>query len=192
MRLPFTQPPSLLLKQEDNLISKGFLHRLTRKTTPGSVQYLHLLFLSFAGFQPSEWTEHHQKAYIIRMPWPSAVYAALFRMLTSYRRKDRVRSSLIAELELLVNYHLLGLSLGYRVPEDDEGWDESDMDVREEKVVCMVRNWTADGEWRDGEEWMGDALVLVTWTICPGTVDECSYDCTIVYDLLTRCIVSYR
>lgn len=140
MRLPLTQPPSLLLKQEGDLISKGFLHRLIRETTLGSVQYLHLLPLSFAGFQPSEWTGHHQKAYNICMPRPSAVYAALFRMLVSYRRKGRVRSSLIAELELLVNYHLLGLSLGYCVPEDDEGWDEPDMRAREKKAVCMLRN----------------------------------------------------
>ncbi|KAI0808918.1 hypothetical protein BC629DRAFT_1282336 [Irpex lacteus] len=161
MRLPLTQPPSLLLKREGDLISKGFPHRLSRETTLGSVQYLHLLPLSFAGFQPSEWTEHHQKAYTICMPRLSAVYAALFRILASYRRKGHVCSSLTAELELLVNCDLLGLSLGYHVPEDDKGWDEPNMRAREKNAVCMLRNWATGGEWRDGEEWVGDALVAI-------------------------------
>lgn len=161
MQLPLTLPPSLLLKTEGDLISKGRLHRLTRNTEPGSVQYLHLLPLSFAGFEPSEWTTDRHPSYTVFVPRPSAAYAAILRIMASYPRQGPVRLSLEAEVELLLDYHFLDLQLGYIDPDDDEARTALDVDSRVEKAVCTVRNWGADGEWRDGEEWMGDALIAL-------------------------------
>ncbi|KAI0089717.1 hypothetical protein BDY19DRAFT_992690 [Irpex rosettiformis] len=165
MHLPLTSPPSLLVETQGDLITKGRLHRLTRAATLGSVQFLHLVPLSFAGpFLPSELTEERHETYTLSIPRPSAVYASLLRIIASCPRGDcPTRRSLGAELELLVNYHLLGLPMGYRVPaeDDDEAWDALDLDGRAERAVCTVRGWGVEGEWREGEGWMQDALVSI-------------------------------
>ncbi|KAI0089704.1 hypothetical protein BDY19DRAFT_888854 [Irpex rosettiformis] len=160
--LPLTPPPPLLVDTVGDLITKGYLHRLTHATVPGAVQYLHLLPLSFAGFRTSELVEEHHPSYTLSVPRPSAVYACLLRIMASYpRRNSPVRGYLEAELELLVNYHLIDLQIGYLDSEDEESWDALGMDAKVENAACTVSSWGAAGEWRCGEEWMGDALVAI-------------------------------
>lgn len=169
MHLPLSSPPPLLAYMEGDLVTKGRLHRLTRSTAQEDVQYLNLLPLSFGGLLPSELSEQRFKTYSLFVPRQSAVYACILRILATYPRSNSpVRESLTAELELLINYNLLELPLGYRTPDDDDDdrdddqrYGLSDMDERVEKAVSTVRNWGAVGEWRDGEEWMQDTLIAI-------------------------------
>lgn len=59
----------------------------------------------------------------------------------------------------LIGYHLLGLENGYVDPDDDESWDGLEISRRISDAVLTVRQW--DREWRQGEEWIGDALAGV-------------------------------
>lgn len=175
LHLPLTSPPSLLACTEGDLVTQGRLHRLTRFTGSEGAQYLNLLPLSFGGFLPSELEEQRFKTYTLSIPKQSAVYACILRLISTYpRRNSPVRESLTAELELLVNYNLLELPLGYRTPDTDrddkddkaEGenydeWEALGIDERVEKAVRTVRKWCANREWRDGEEWMRDALIAI-------------------------------
>ena len=175
MHLPLSPPPPLLAYMEGVLVTEGRLHRLTRSTAQEDAQYLNLLPLSFGGFLPSELNEQRFNTYNLFVPRQSAVYACILRIIATYPRSNSpVRGSLTAELELLINYNLLKLPLGYRTPDDDnggadddddedddEGQGLSDLNERVEKAVCTVRNWGAVGEWRDGEEWMQDTLIAI-------------------------------
>jgi hypothetical protein len=89
------------------------------------------------------------------VPKPPAVYSCLLRLLVRTPRKDPTRTVLKSDLSLLVMYHLYKLS-GY-VDESDE-----DLSPEEDPVIQdslrQVRQWTRNGEWREDEEWMADAL----------------------------------
>ena len=166
MGLPLVSPPSLLAKTEGELVTKARLHRLTCAPVFGDAQYLHLLPLSIADFHPSELVEERHPSYSLLVPRQSAVYACIMRIMAAYPRgtsSTGIRGSLGSELELLVNYNLLELPLGYRTPDgdDDEAWQELDIDGRVDKAVCVLRNWGVEGEWREGEEWMQDALIAI-------------------------------
>lgn len=45
---------------------------------------------------------------------------------------------------------------------DDADLEGSDVDERLEKATRTIKSWGADCVWREGEEWIGDALVLFT------------------------------
>ena len=57
----------------------------------------------------------------------------------------------VADLNL---YHLLGYTL--ETISDEE--DEEDENKRVDAALETVRGWSAQGEWADGEEWIGGAL----------------------------------
>ncbi|KAJ6551536.1 hypothetical protein B0H19DRAFT_1158068 [Mycena capillaripes] len=68
---------------------------------------------------------------------------------------------LLSQLSELIGYHLLGLSNGYIDSEDEERWNVSG---RMSDAAHLVKSWDVDQVWRDGEEWMGDALAEVVRT----------------------------
>ena len=98
------------------------------------------------------------KCHDVLIPRPAAVYASLFRMMSKYPRYSRTRTSLESDLSELIGYHLLGLEDGYVSP---ECWKDMEVERRVTDAISTIRQWGWDNEWRDNEEWIGDALVAV-------------------------------
>ncbi len=94
----------------------------------------------------------------VLVPRPQAVYAALVRLLSKSPRNSRTRTNLDAQLSQLLLYHLFGAQLSDSYDED-ESEDEEDPSVLE--AISVVRSWTWDHQWREGEEWIGDALQVI-------------------------------
>ncbi|THU96259.1 hypothetical protein K435DRAFT_778626 [Dendrothele bispora CBS 962.96] len=169
--LPIGQPASFVLRTEGDFMKLGKIHRITRSTTPGEVRYLILLPSSFASFAPEELHKipvcppkallDHGPVYI-SSPRPSAVYAFLFRALARYPRAAPTRHDLLSDLAELIRYDMYKL-MGYNEEGDDE--DSDDYDPQDDPVIQdaleRVREWSRVGEWRKGEEWIGDCLGAV-------------------------------
>ena len=81
--------------------------------------------------------------------------------MTKYPQYCATRTVLASDLSELVSYDFLNLQGGYIDPGDDALWKELDIDGRIERAVALVHQWSLDGEWREGEEWIGEALVGV-------------------------------
>jgi hypothetical protein len=64
-------------------------------------------------------------------------------------------------LSELIGYNLYDLQDGFIDLFDDELWEELEVDRRIDDAVQIVKGWGCSGEWREGEEWMGDALAAV-------------------------------
>ncbi|KAK7036753.1 hypothetical protein VNI00_011419 [Paramarasmius palmivorus] len=160
----------------DNTLQGDFLtlaktHRITRSTAPGLLQYLSLLPASFASFTPEELSEIHilppkgssfDHTLHIYSPRPSAVYSCLFRALSRYPRSARTRGTLLADLAELIRYNLLKATCFNEETIDDDAEEynvDDDPDVQD--ALGQVRRWSEAGEWREGEEWIGDCLAAV-------------------------------
>ncbi|KAF8901179.1 hypothetical protein CPB84DRAFT_1815254 [Gymnopilus junonius] len=164
LNLPLSPPHDLLVKSSGDFYSKGRLHRLTRSTTLESVQYLHLFPASFPAYLSSELVKDTSQSpdYTLLVPRASAVYASILRLLASHPRKNpRIRNRLLSDLEMLIHYNLMDLQGGFVDSDDDEQWDTLQMDSRIETAVATVQAWGLNGEWREGEDWMQDALIAV-------------------------------
>lgn len=61
---------------------------------------------------------------------------------------------------MLIHYNLLDVQSGYVEP-GEQSWKDLEMDRRINSAVQSVQKWGMDGEWREGEEWMEDALVAL-------------------------------
>lgn len=81
--------------------------------------------------------------------------------MLSYPRYCSTRTNLESDLSELVGYHLLGLKSGFVDPDDDTLWEGLKIDQRIADAVLLVRQWSWDQEWREDEEWIGDALAAV-------------------------------
>jgi hypothetical protein len=81
--------------------------------------------------------------------------------MLSYPRYCSTRTNLESDLSELIGYHLLGLESGYVDSDDDTLWEGLKIDQRITDAVLLVRQWGWDQEWREGEEWIGDALAAV-------------------------------
>ncbi|KAI0062295.1 hypothetical protein BV25DRAFT_1804045 [Artomyces pyxidatus] len=159
--LPVLQPSKLLLRAEGDLQAKGRFHQVTRTTKPAWVQHLVLYPQSFVSINPAELIEPPQPdssgLRSVSIPRPSSVYASILRLMLKYPRCCSTRTALGSDLSELIGYHLCDIIQGY-VDADDESWEEARVNERIEEAVQTVRRWGWDGEWREGEEWMGDAL----------------------------------
>lgn len=161
-----SQPPRILAMTSGDLYTLGHLHRLTRSTLMSTVQFLHLFPASFASFTPSELypaPNHTFSSLPILIPQAPALYSSLVRIMSRYPRNSPARKTLAAQLEMFINYHLLGFRLedGYVDMDDEELCKELDVDGRIAAAIALVHGWSCDGEWREGEEWMGDALIAL-------------------------------
>ncbi|KIY65958.1 hypothetical protein CYLTODRAFT_399616 [Cylindrobasidium torrendii FP15055 ss-10] len=156
MHLPLASPRRLLLQTCGDFEGMGYLHRVTNSTTDASMQCLHLYPSSFLSYTDDEL----QKIFIddvpALIPRASAVYAGMIRMMSKYVRWTSERYKLQSDLELSVNYHLLKIE---KIPIDEEEMEMLDLDLRVKEAEENIRAWGRAGEWRQGEEWMEDALI---------------------------------
>ncbi|RPD55651.1 hypothetical protein L226DRAFT_617047 [Lentinus tigrinus ALCF2SS1-7] len=157
MHLPIATLPNWVV---GDLLRLGRLHRVSRYTDPLRIQSIHLMPASLPGYTEDELEPIplDKTEVILYIPRPSAVYAGILRMMRKYRLFCPERYRLQSDLELLVNYNLLGLDRGYVADEDCEALG---MDQRIQHAVERIRGWGKAGEWRPGEESVEDLLVGV-------------------------------
>lgn len=164
--LPRSPHSELLSLAEGDIHTKATHHRLTRSSSPAFSQHFALFPASFASLNPEElYTSaplHHlpsSSTTKILVPRPSAVYGWLLRTILKYPKACSVRTNLNSDLMELVDYHLLGVQEGYVNPDENpELWEALNMDKRIADALDVISQWTQNKEWREGEEWFGDAL----------------------------------
>jgi hypothetical protein len=154
---------------DDDFHLKGKFHRITVGTESWDLQQIALYPLSFSTLSMSELTEEppmHPSPSLrcpkILVPRPSVVYASLIRLTSQYSPSDLMWINLLSEISQLIGYHLYELSGGFVDGNDDKLWEELEVDKRLEKAYFIVISWGCDGEWRKGEEWIGDVLAANT------------------------------
>lgn len=165
--LPLMTPSKLELKTGGDFQSEGRFHRITRWTLPASVQHMVLYPISFSTLSRTELEE--KKPYhidpslclFILVPSEPSVYASILRMMLRYPRYGSTRTILASDLSELIGYHLMDLQGGFVDPYDDAQWEILEVDRRIRDAIATVRRWNEDSVWREGEEWIGDALVKV-------------------------------
>ncbi|KAJ7162031.1 hypothetical protein C8R46DRAFT_1103279 [Mycena filopes] len=159
--LPFSPPTKFEVTVYGDFAVRGHSRRITRSIAPGRVQHVVIYPQSFAAFADSELEKgrpNHialSRCSTVFVPTAPAVYASILRMMLQYNSANPLRTHWA---------HLLGLSGGYIDADDDEVWERWDVDRRISDAVHLVRSWGVDQVWRDGEEWMGDALAEVVKT----------------------------
>lgn len=183
MGLPLSQPDPLFTRTSGDFYARATLHRLALSAGLGPVQYMALYPSSFSSFLPSELetasiyllltTQTRQS--ICSSPDLQRFNASIFRLLVHYPPYGPNRLTLLSDLAQLVGYHLYRLENGY-VDIADDLCQEQEVDPEIGHALSVVRGWSCDGEWRKGEEWMGDALAAVVagtggydwlpWTPC--------------------------
>ena len=82
-------------------------------------------------------------------------------MMTKYPQHCATRTVLASDLSELVDYDFLDLQGGCLDPDDDALWEELGVEGRMESAATLVRQWSRDGECREGEEWIAEALAGV-------------------------------
>ncbi|KAI0035182.1 hypothetical protein K488DRAFT_43794 [Vararia minispora EC-137] len=158
MHLPLTAPRPLLLLTEGDLYRSGYHHRITNKLDDASIRCIRLVPASLPAFAQDELEPITVDGVPVYVPRTSAVYASITRLMKKYRRSGPERRRLASDLELLVNYNLLGV---YRAPTDEDDSEEFDMERQVAEAESTIRGWGEAGEWREGEEWVEDALVRI-------------------------------
>lgn len=95
---------------------------------------------------------------MVLVPRPSAGFASLVRLLMRYAKGDKTRNTIISDLSQVMLYYLLAQPPGL-ISLDDEDEDGDEAVIQE--AVCRICEWGRASEWREGEEWIGDALVSI-------------------------------
>ena len=85
----------------------------------------------------------------------------MLRAMTRYPRYCPTRTVLQSDLGELILYFFLGYTLHDMPKGEEEEWHLEDEDRRMAAASRIVKQWCADEEWRQGEEWMGDVLAAV-------------------------------
>lgn len=131
-------------------------------------KYLALYPFSFTTFSFSELVEtplsltSSPLCSSILVPTQHAVYGSLIRMMLRYP-KYQTRTQLNSDLAQLILYNMYG-SDGHFVDTSDEevcGAPHDDEDEGVADAIALVRRWNLEGYWREGEEWIGDALLAI-------------------------------
>ncbi|THH15917.1 hypothetical protein EW146_g4641 [Bondarzewia mesenterica] len=168
MGLPLSPPAPILVKSSGDFFTKARLHRLTRSTPLGLVQYLILLPISFASYTSSELdllpritSLPSPTSRTLLVPQSTTVYASILRAMAAYPRWSPTRQTLESNLSELIGYNLYDLQGGYVDIDDDDLCHLLEVDRRVKDAIQVVKGWGWAGKWRDGEEWMDDALVAV-------------------------------
>lgn len=120
------------------------------------MQCLHLYPSSLPSYTPNELESIYIDDVPALVPRASAVYSGIVRMMSKYVLYSAERYKLQSDLELLVNYHLLMIE---KFPTDEEGMKMLGVEKRVKEAEEKIRAWGRAGEWREGEEWIEDALV---------------------------------
>ncbi|KAF8195067.1 hypothetical protein BJ912DRAFT_1021317 [Pholiota molesta] len=132
-------------------------NHLTNNEATSCDACIHLVPASLPGYTEDELepTPLDGTTVTLYVPRPSAVYAGILRMMLKYRKFCSERYKLQSDLELLVCYNLLGLK---KMSAGDD-IEDSELEKRSEEAAERIRGWGRAGQWREGEEWMEDALV---------------------------------
>ncbi|KAJ7709222.1 hypothetical protein B0H16DRAFT_1822099 [Mycena metata] len=168
--LPFAPPTTFEISMYGDFAARGHSHRITHSIQSRRVQHLVIYPQSFATLGDSEFEEgppshlRSPRCAPVLVPTAPAVYASILRMMLQYDEFDPTTGVLQSQLSELIGYHLFELSDGYIDTGDDEECARWDVDRRVSDAVCVVLAWGVDEVWRDGEEWMGDALAEVVRT----------------------------
>lgn len=167
--LPVSLPSRLLLKTEGDFQAKARFHRITPWTSPSSVQHLALYPQSFSTLDESELEEKppfhlpttSARCKSIRVPSRPAVYSSIIRSMLNYPGHCATTTVLQSDLSELIGYDLLGIEDGYLDPNDEEALAAMGLDQRLAHGAQIILQWGDDGVWRQGEDWIGDALRAV-------------------------------
>ncbi|KDQ11381.1 hypothetical protein BOTBODRAFT_46501 [Botryobasidium botryosum FD-172 SS1] len=168
--LPLSIPSKFQLSVDGEFQARGRHHRITQHLSTALIQHVIIYPQSFTTLTDDELittTPNHISSPLcstILIPPPPVVFASLVRMMLRYTRFDPTLLALQSDLSELITYHLLGLADGYVDLEDDDEWESKDVDNRIETAVHLIRSWSVDCIWREGEEWIGDALAEVVRT----------------------------
>ncbi|TRM61356.1 hypothetical protein BD626DRAFT_599389 [Schizophyllum amplum] len=81
---------------------------------------------------------------MLYVPRRSAVYAGIIRMMSKYRRCCSSTTTCAREK---------------MTPGEEDDYDEVEVQGRVEAAAERIRGWGRAGEWREGEQWMEDALI---------------------------------
>lgn len=150
--------------------TQGRHHRLTRDMSSALMQNIVIYPQSFSTLYESELEEvtpNHitsPRCSAILAPTPPAVYASLIRMMLRYTRFNGTMYELQSDLSELIGYHLLKMENGYIDVDDDGEWEKWQVERRISDAVHLVRSWGVDSVWREGEDWIGDALAEIVRT----------------------------
>ncbi|KAI5833546.1 hypothetical protein K523DRAFT_361038 [Schizophyllum commune Tattone D] len=157
MGLPLTTLPNHLINNEGDFLRRSRLHRVTQATDCYRLQCIHLVPASLPGYTEDELepTPLDGTTATLYVPRPSAVYAGILRMMRKYRKFCSERYKLQSDLELLIYYNLLGFE---KMSAGDD-IEDSEFEKRSAEAAERIRGWGRAGQWREGEEWMEDALV---------------------------------
>lgn len=166
MGLPLSSPSKLLLRVDGDFQAKARFHRITRWTSPSSVQHLALYPQSFSTLSDPELIKkppfllppNAARCQSIFVPQRPAVYASIVRLMLNYPKHCATTTVLHSDLSELIGYDLLGLADGYLDPTNEEEWSAQGVDRRLIQGAQVVREWGIENSWRSGEEWIGDAL----------------------------------
>jgi len=162
--LPSSPPSDLALESQGDLYARGRFYRITRSTQPFSINCIALYPFSLPAFSRSELSEQRpfhlspSRCSSILVPRPSAVCAFIIRTMAKYPQYCQTRRVLDNELGELVLYFFLGYTLHNLPKGEEEAWQLEDEDRRIAAASNIVKQWCLDREWRQGEEWIGDAL----------------------------------
>lgn len=155
-------PPRLLLWAGGDFYSKAKMHRVTLDTSLAFAQHLVLYPASFPAYLPSELERKprttalvHPLCATVLVPSPPAVYAGILRMMRSYTLCDPARKTLESDLSELIGYNLYELMDGY-VHDGDE--ERLEVGRRVADAVRVVQGWQRNGELRDEDGWIAEAL----------------------------------
>ncbi|KDQ07485.1 hypothetical protein BOTBODRAFT_139998 [Botryobasidium botryosum FD-172 SS1] len=168
--LPLSIPSKFQISVDGDFQAQGRHHRITRHLSTALIQHVVIYPQSFTTLADGELlttTTNYISTPLcptILIPPPPAVFASLIRMMLRYTRFDPTLLALQSDVSELITYHLLGLADGYVDLEDDDEWERKDVDSRIATAVHLVRSWSMDRVWREGEEWIGDALAEVVRT----------------------------
>lgn len=88
--------------------------------------------------------------------------------MSKYPLYSSTRNTLESDLSELIGYNLYDLQGGYVDVDDEELCEELHVDQRIRDATRTVQDWGCNNEWREGEEWIGDALIALV----EGTADS--------------------
>lgn len=99
--------------------------------------------------------------------------------------KYQTRTQLNSDLAQLILYNMYGSDGHFVDTSDEEPHDDADEGVAD--AIALVRRWNLEGYWREGEEWIGEALLaIVGGTVEMGhshiisQADNTCYLCTVL------------
>jgi len=82
-------------------------------------------------------------------------------MMLRYPRSSPTRRKLDSELSELIGYNLYGLEDGFVDTNNEEPCAALRLDERIADAVALVRRWGLEGCWREGEDWIVEALAAI-------------------------------